>query len=123
MGSGRPPGGSGCTATAPLRPLQRRGGERTSACSCSAGDPLSTLLDTVRPDTLEHIERRTVAAAAVERDDQVMCQALVVRMVDDERLELRAGVLAELQLRLDLQLERREAELFQRLISAWAKSS
>ena len=89
------------------------------------GTRLSTLLDTVRPDTLEHIERRTVAAAAVERDDQVMCQALVVRMVDDERLELeeRRGVLAELQLRLDLQLERREAELFQRLISAWAKSS
>ena len=66
-----------------------------------------------------------MAAAAVERDDQVMCQALVVRMVDDERLELgeQRGVLAELQLRLDLQLERREAELFQRLISAWAKSS
>ena len=64
---------------------------------------------------LEGLKRVCLPSGLIEREHQLSAHSLAERVIDDEPLELRDDfrVPAELELSLDLLLDRRESELFE----------
>ena len=73
------------------------------------------LLDQPGPRGAVGLQRLRLAAVAVEREHELAAQPLAQRMLAHERLQLadHARVVAERELRLDAQLDRRQPQLLQ----------
>ena len=97
-----------------IRPSSCARMRRSRSCSSGPGSrPISST--SLAPRGAVGLQRVRLAAVAVEREHELAAQPLAHRMLAHERLQLsdHARMVAERQLRLDAQLDRRQPQLVQ----------